>query len=108
MTTSPAETPEERRARKAAEKAANAEKLRQELERDYLKPLPDRMSFAEMQAEHTRLRAKIMEFQNQVIQGKLDLKASQEFEKRMVEQIHQVEERARGTSSGGYVPQKGR
>lgn len=102
------ETPEERRARKAAEKAANADRLRQELEENYLKPLPDRMGFAEMQAEHTRLRSKIMEFQNMVIQGKLDLKASQEFEKRMVEQIHLVEERARGSSSGGYVPQKGR
>ena len=103
-----AETPEQRRARKAAEKAANAEKLRQELEADYLRPLPERMGFAELQAEHTRLRAKIMDFQNMVIQGKLDLKAAQDFEKRMVEQIHAIEERARGANAGGYVPQKGR
>ena len=102
------ETPDERRARKAAEKAANAEKLRLELEADYLRPLPEKMGFAEMQAEHTRLRSKIMEFQNMVIQGKLDLKAAQDFEKRMVEQIHAIEERARGANSGGYVPQKGR
>lgn len=103
-----AETPEQRRARKAAEKAANAEKLAKELEDQYLRPLPERMSFAEMQAEHTRLRAKIMEFQNLVIQGKLELKAAQDFEKRMVEQIHAVEEKARGSQAGGYVPQKGR
>lgn len=106
--TTEAETPEQRRARKAAEKAANAEALRKELEDQYLRPLPESMGFNEMQMEHTRLRAKIMEFQNMVIQGKLDLKAAQDFEKRMVEQIHQVEERARGSSAGGYVPQKGR
>jgi hypothetical protein len=102
-----AETPEQRRARKAAEKAANADQLRAELEDQYLRPLPDRMGFNEMQMEHTRLRAKIMEFQNLVIQGKLDLKAAQEFEKAMVEQIHRVEEKARGANTGGYVPQKG-
>lgn len=101
------ETPEQRRARKAAEKAANAEKLRKELEDQYLRPLPDAMGFAELQAEHTRLRAKIMEFQNMVIQGKLDLKAAQDFEKRMVEQVHAVEERARNVGSGGYVPRRG-
>lgn len=101
------ETPEQRRARKAAEKEANAKALEAELEAQYLQPLPAKMSFAQMQAEHTRLRMKIMEFQNLVIQGKLDLKRAQEFEKRMVEQIHKVEESARGAQSGGYVPKPG-
>lgn len=101
------ETPEQRRARKAAQKAANAEALRRELEEHYLRPLPERMGFAEMQAEHTRLRAKIMEFQNMVIQGKLDHAAAQEFERRMVEQIHRVEEMARSAQTGHHVPRPG-
>jgi len=102
------ETPEQRRARKAAEKEANAKALETELESQYLRPLPERMGFNELQAEHTRLRMKIMEFQQMVIQGKLDLKKSQALEKRMVEQIHAVEERARGSSPGGaHVPKPG-
>lgn len=101
------ETPEARRARKAAEKEANAQKLLAELEAEYLRPLPEGMGFNALQMEHTRLRAKIMEFQAMVIQGKLDLKRSQEFEKRMVEQIHQVEERARNLQTGGHVPKRG-
>lgn len=101
------ETPEQRRARKAAEKEANAQRLQTELESQYLRPLPDRMGFNELQMEHTRLRAKIMEFQNMVIQGRLDLKRAQEFEKRMVDQIHLVEERARTMHTGAHVPKPG-
>lgn len=101
------ETPEQRRARKAAEKEANAKRLQDELEAQYLRPLPDRMGFAELQAEHTRLRAKIMEFQAMVIQGKLDVKRAQEFERRMVEQIHAIEEKARSMHTGAHVPKPG-
>jgi len=101
------ETPEQRRARKAAEKEANAQKLEAELESQYLRPLPERMGFNECQMEHTRLRAKIMEFQQLVIQGKLDLKRAQDFEKRMVAQIHQIEEKARSLHTGGHVPRQG-
>lgn len=101
------ESPEQRRARKAAEKEANAAKLESELESQYLRPLPERMSFNECQMEHTRLRSKIMEFQGLVIQGKLDLKRAQELEKRMVAQIHQIEEKARMLSTGGHVPRQG-
>ncbi|HEX2022542.1 MAG TPA: hypothetical protein VHH36_07500 [Candidatus Thermoplasmatota archaeon] len=101
------ETAEERRARKARERAENAERLRRELEDQYLRPLPERMGFADMQAEHTRLRAKIMEFQGLVIQGKLDVKAAQDLERRMVEQIHLVEEKARASQTGAYVPKPG-
>lgn len=101
------ETPEQRRARKAAEKEANAKALETELESQYLCPLPDRMGFNELQAEHTRLRMKIMEFQNQVIQGKLDLRRAQEFEKRMVAHIHLIEEKARNLHTGGHVPKRG-
>lgn len=108
MTAPAGETPEERRARKARMKAENAAKLQEELERDYLRPLPEQMGFNELQMEHGRLRQKIMEFQNMVIQGQLDLAKSQEFEKRMVEKIHEVEERARNAGSGGYVPSRGR
>ncbi|HET6405932.1 MAG TPA: hypothetical protein VFH78_14915 [Candidatus Thermoplasmatota archaeon] len=101
------ETPEQRRARKAAEKEANAKKLEAELEAQYLRPLPERMGFAELQGEHTRLRAKIMEFQGMVIQGKLDVKRAQEFERRMVEQIHRIEEMARNMQTGAHVPRRG-
>ena len=101
------ESAEERRARKARERAENAKRLETELESQYLQPLPPEMGFAELQAEHTRLRMKIMEFQGLVIQGKLDVKAAQEFERRMVEQIHAVEERARAFQSGAHVPRPG-
>jgi hypothetical protein len=101
------ETPEQRRARKAAEKEANAKKLEDELESQYLRPLPDRMGFSECQSEHTRLRMKIMEFQQLVIQGKLDIKRAQGFEKRMVDQIHIIEEKARNIGAGGHVPKPG-
>jgi hypothetical protein len=101
------ETPEERRARKAAEKEANAKALETELESQYLRPLPERMGFNELQAEHSRLRMKIMDFQQLVIQGKLDLKRAQEFEKRMVGHIHVIEEKARTLHTGSHVPKKG-
>jgi hypothetical protein len=65
------------------------------------------MGYNELQAEHTRLRAKIMEFQGMVIQGKLDIKKAQELERRMVEQIHLVEEMARSMHTGGHVPRRG-
>lgn len=103
----PEETPEERRARKAREREDNGRKLEAELESQYLRPLPERMSFHECQAEHTRLRMKIMEFQQMVIQGKLDVKKAQDLEKRMVAQIHQIEEKARNIGSHGYVPKPG-
>ncbi|HVM45740.1 MAG TPA: hypothetical protein VM582_07365, partial [Candidatus Thermoplasmatota archaeon] len=90
-----------------AEKEANAKKLEAELEGQYLRPLPERMGFNELQAEHTRLRAKIMEFQGMVIQGKLDIKRAQEFERRMVEQIHRIEEKARNLHTGAHVPKPG-
>ena len=101
------ETPEARRARKAQERAENGKRLEDELESQYLRPLPERMGFAECQAEHTRLRMKIMEFQQMVITGKLDVKVAQEMERRMVAQIHQVEEKARNMQSHGYVPKPG-
>lgn len=101
------ETPEQRRARKAAVKEENAKKLETELESQYLQPLPEQMGFAELQAEHTRLRAKIMEFQSMVIEGKLDIKRAQEFERRMVAQIHQIEERGRNLHTGAHVPRPG-
>lgn len=101
------ETPEQRRARKAAEKEANGKRLETELESQYLQPLPEQMGFNELQAEHTRLRAKIMEFQGLVIQGKLDVKKAQDLEKRMVAQIHLVEERARNLHTGAHVPKRG-
>ena len=102
------ETAEQRRARKAAERDANAKKLETELESQYLQPLPEGMSFNECQAEHTRLRMKIVEFQQMVITGKLDPKKAQEFEKRMVGQVHAVEEKARqAQTGGGYVPRPG-
>ncbi|MFA5860992.1 MAG: hypothetical protein WDA16_04795 [Candidatus Thermoplasmatota archaeon] len=101
------ESPEQRRARKAIEREANAAKLESELESQYLRPLPDSMGFHECQAEHTRLRMKIMEFQNMVITGKLDVKRAQEFERRMVAQIHLIEEMARGGSTGSHVPKRG-
>ena len=65
------------------------------------------MGFNECQAEHTRLRMKIVEFQQLVITGKLDPKAAQEFERRMVGQVHAVEEKARTAQTGGYVPKPG-
>jgi hypothetical protein len=101
------ETPEQRRARKAAQKEANAKALEAELEGQFLRPLPERMGFAELQAEHTRLRAKIMDFQGMVITGQLDVKKAQEFERRMVEQIHRIEEKARNLHTGGHVPKPG-
>lgn len=101
------ETPEQRRARKAAEKETNAKALETELESQYLQALPERMGFNELQMEHTRLRSKIMEFQNMVITGKLDLKRAQEFERRMVEQIHRIEEKARNLHTGAHVPKPG-
>ena len=101
------ETPEQRRARKAAEKEANAKALETELESQYLGPLPERMGFNELQMEHTRLRSKIMDFQGLVIQGKLDIKRAQEFERRMVEQIHKIEEKARSMHTGAHVPKPG-
>ncbi len=108
MTTPPVETPEERRARKAQMRAENAAQLEAELERDFLQPLPEDMAFQDLQLEHQRLRMKIMEFQQLVIQGKVDLAKSQEFEKRMVEKIHVVEERARTAGAGGrHVPRRG-
>ena len=107
MTAPTAETPEERRARKAQERAQNAKRLETELESQYLRPLPPHMSFNDCQAEHTRLRMKIMDFQQLVIQGKLDLAAAQSFEKRMVEQIHRIEELARAGQTSHYVPRPG-
>jgi hypothetical protein len=101
------ETPEQRRARKAAEKEANGNALEAELESQYLRPLPERMGFNECQMEHTRLRSKIMDFQQLVITGKLDLKKAQELEKRMVAQIHLIEEMARGLQTSGHVPRRG-
>lgn len=101
------ETPDQRRARKAAEKEANAKALETELESQYLQPFAERMGFNEIQAEHTRLRMKIMDFQQLVIQGKLDLKRAQDFEKRMVAQIHLIEEKARNLHTGAHVPKKG-
>lgn len=101
------ESAEERRARKAAEREANARKLETELDSQYLQPLPPRMGFNECQAEHTRLRMKIMEFQSLVIAGKLDPKKAQEFERKMVAQIHSIEELARQAQSGHYVPKPG-
>lgn len=101
------ETPEERRARKAREREENGRKLEEELESQYLRPLPERMSFHDCQFEHTRLRTKIMEFQQMVITGKLDVKKAQELEKRMVAQIHLIEEKARNAGAGGYVPKPG-
>jgi hypothetical protein len=103
----PDESPEERRARKAAQREANGKALEAELEAQYLRPLPDRMGFHECQAEHSRLRAKIMEFQQMVIAGKLDVKTAQALEKRMVDQIHLVEERARELHTGARVPKPG-
>lgn len=100
------ESPEERRARKAAHKEANAKALEAELESQYLRPLPDPMGFNELQMEHTRLRAKIMDFQQMVIAGELDLKKAQELERRMVEQIHRVEEKARTMHTGAHVPRR--
>jgi len=101
------ETAEERRARKAQQRAENAAALRAELEADYLQPLPDDIDFHSCQLEHTRLRQKIMEFQHLVIQGKLDVKAAQDFEKEMVGKIHQIEEKARNFHTGGHVPKPG-
>ena len=103
----PEESPEERRARKAREREENGRRLEAELESQYLRPLPERMSFHDCQHEHTRLRMKIMEFQQMVIQGKLDVKKAQDLEKRMVAQIHQVEEKARNVGAHGYVPKPG-
>lgn len=101
------ETADERRARKAREREENAQRIRAELDRDFLQPLPERMSFHDCQLEHTRLRAKIMEMQTLVVQGKLDVKREQDLEKLMVEQVHRVEEKARTAGSGGYVPKPG-
>lgn len=101
------ESPEARRARKAAEKEANGQRLEAELEKEYLGALPERMGFAELQAEHTRLRSKIMEFQGLVIQGRLDVRKAQDLERRMVEQIHRVEEKARNMHTGAHVPRRG-
>jgi hypothetical protein len=101
------ETQDQRRARKAAEREANARALEEELESQFLRPLPDKMGFLDLQNEHGRLRSKIMDFQNLVITGKLDHKRAQEFEKRMVEQIHLIEEKVRGTGTAAHVPKKG-
>lgn len=101
------ETPEARRARKAAERAANAARIEQELVDSYLQPLPAHMGFHECQSEHTRLRSKVVEIQNLVIAGKMEIAKAQDFEKRLVGQIHQVEERARNLQHGGYVPKPG-
>lgn len=101
------ETPEQRRARKARERAENAALLERELEDQYLRPLPDTMGFGELQAEHSRLRMKIMEFQQLVITGKLEPAKAQAFEKRMVEQIHRIEEKARNLHTGAHVPKPG-
>jgi cell wall assembly regulator SMI1 len=101
------ETPEARRARKAAERAANAARIEQELGDSFLRPLPTNMGFHDCQAEHTRLRMKVVEIQNMVIAGKMDIAKAQDFEKRLVGQIHAVEERARNVQQGGYVPKPG-
>lgn len=108
MTSTPgaAETPEERRARKAALKQANLERVTKEVE-PMLAPLPSAMGFNDLQIEHGKLRQKIVEIQQLAIQGQFDFAKAQDFERILVEQIHKVEERARDMQTGKHVPKPG-
>jgi hypothetical protein len=102
----PGETTEERRARKARVKPETLERVTKEVD-EMLGPLPEDMSFNDLQLEHSRLREKIMEIQSLAIQGKFDIKKSQEFERILVEKIHKVEERASQMQTGRHVPKPG-
>ncbi|MGQ0536311.1 MAG: hypothetical protein ACT4PT_09585 [Methanobacteriota archaeon] len=88
------ETAEARAARRAAERKATAEAVERDLAANYLAPIPADWKYAELQAEHARLRTKIQELQMMVLKGRLTPADEQTFERRLVEQIHKVEERA--------------
>lgn len=83
---------EERRAAKERVKAENAERYAKELPA-LLRDLPAGMGYNELVMEHQKLRMKIMEMQQLVITGKLPLAFQQEWEGKIVGQIHQVEAR---------------
>ncbi len=106
MTDAPKPTLDEIRARKAAVKAENLARVSKEVE-PLLAPLPERMSFNDLQIAHGRLRQKIVEIQTLAIQGQFDFAKAQDFERILVGRIHEVEERARSASSGRHVPRPG-
>lgn len=84
---------------KEAEKQANHARFEKDVEA-MLKPLPATMDHGSLVAEHQRLRMKIMEMQGLVIKGRFDFKLAQDYERKIVGQIHLVEERASGAPAG--------
>ncbi|MHB8605651.1 MAG: hypothetical protein ACYDCK_10395 [Thermoplasmatota archaeon] len=97
----------ERRRVKDAEKAKNHARFADEIVKDE-QPLADGLRFAELQAEHARLRTKIAEMQTLVITGRFDHKIAADYERRFVAVIHRIEEKARMTQTGGaHVPKPG-
>lgn len=94
------ETPEERRARKEAEKKANHERFAREVA-ELLQPLAPNLPLPQLQQEHGRLRGKIVEMQQLVITGRFDMKLAQDYERQIVAQIHKVEEAAHRAQTGG-------
>jgi len=57
---------------------------------------------------HGRLRGKIVEFQGLVIKGLFDFAAARELEPKLVQKIHEVEERAHALQAGaGGLPGAG-
>ncbi|HVL49076.1 MAG TPA: hypothetical protein VM889_11005 [Candidatus Thermoplasmatota archaeon] len=106
MTTPDAKAAEER-AKKLEERRVNTERFGEEIAALEKTPIPDAWGFPEISAEHTRLRTKIMEMQQLVIRGRFDIPKSQEYERRLVARIHQLEERARSMQTGRHVPKPG-
>ena len=105
MTTPEEQAREQRRLEKERIRKENVEKYEQELPA-LLTPLTADLNYNQLVMEHQRLRMKIMEMQQLVITGKLPLPFQQEWERRIVEQIHKVEERVatlqgRGASAVG-------
>ncbi len=96
---------EERRKLKAAEREANHARFEKDLV-DMLQPLPEQMDYHALVSEHQRLRTKIMEMQQLVIVGRFDHTLAQDMERRIVEQIHKVEEKSHGLQSGGAAEER--
>lgn len=94
----------ERLRKKAEEKAANHAAFARIVE-EMTRPLRPGLSLGELQAEHGRLRTRIMEMQQLVITGRFDHKLAQEHERALVAQIHKVEEAAHAAATGaGGLP----
>ncbi|HLE97699.1 MAG TPA: hypothetical protein VI997_10050 [Candidatus Thermoplasmatota archaeon] len=94
-------------AEKARRKAENTARIRAEV--DALLAADVRsLSFPECLERHGLLRGKIVEFQGLVIKGLFDFAAARELEPKLVQKIHEVEERAHALQAGaGGLPGAG-